>query len=53
MNKKIKNLRGGREQHTLKEIKQDCLKLKKRNDLTEYGEGQLDLSNIALKESKD
>ncbi len=49
MNKKIKNLRRGREQDTLKEIKQDCLKLKKRNDLTEYGKGQLDLCKVISK----
>lgn len=36
----------------LKEIKKDCQKLKKENQLTEYGKGQLDLINIILKNQK-
>jgi hypothetical protein len=34
----------------LKEIEDDCLQLKKRHDLTEYGEGQLDVVCIIKQE---
>lgn len=34
------------------EIKQDCIKLKKKNQLHEYGQGQLDLIEILEKEMK-
>lgn len=32
-----------------REIKEDCDKLKKVGDLTEYGEGQLGIVNLILK----
>ena len=34
---------------TLEEIKKDCLALKRKKDLTEYGEGQLDLIFLITK----
>lgn len=35
---------------TIKKIKKDCFNLKKCNDLTEYGKGQLDIICIVFKE---
>jgi len=37
---------------TIEKIKNDCNKLEKKDDLTEYGKGQLDLINIVSKESE-
>lgn len=37
----------------LKEIKKDCITLKKKNQLTEFGEGHLVLCGGLLKNSKD
>lgn len=34
----------------IKKIKRDCFNLKKDKDLTEYGEGQLDIICIIFKE---
>ncbi|MBU0459437.1 MAG: hypothetical protein KJ771_01375 [Nanoarchaeota archaeon] len=34
----------------LKKIKEDCSKLEKASDLTEYGKGQFDLINFLLAE---
>lgn len=36
----------------LKEIEKDCIKLGKENQLTEYGQGQLDLIIIINKKVK-
>jgi len=44
MNKKEKSL--------LKEIKKDCIKLKRKGYLTEYGEGQLDLIKVIIEENR-
>ena len=40
----------------LAEIEKDCLKLEKKNDLTEFGEGELSVINIVkkhIKQNKD
>jgi len=40
----------------LVKIEKDCLRLKKRNDLTEFGQGELHIINILknhIKENKD
>ncbi|MBA7616496.1 hypothetical protein ES703_23792 [subsurface metagenome] len=37
----------------LKEIEEDCLRLKKRNDLTEWGEGELHVINLIKKHIKE
>ena len=36
--------------NTIEKIKNDCDKLEKKDDLTEYGKGQLGLINIVSKE---
>lgn len=36
----------------LAEIEKDCLKLKKKKDLTEFGEGELSVINIVKKHIK-
>lgn len=36
--------------NTIEEIKKDCDELEKKDDLTEYGEGQLSLINLVSKE---
>ena len=35
---------------TLQSIKKDCDELERKNDLTEYGEGQITLINIVSEE---
>lgn len=35
-----------KEQKLLKEIEEDCIKLKRSKQLTEYGQGQMDLIKI-------
>ena len=37
------------ERKLIKEIYQDCIKLKKRGELTEFGKGQMILAGILLR----
>ena len=37
-----------REKNRLLKVYKDCLKLKRKGELTEYGEGQMDLCKILL-----
>jgi hypothetical protein len=38
-----------KEKAIIKEIKTDCLKLKKKDDLTEFGEGELSIIKLLEK----
>lgn len=49
MNKKIMRKQSDT-LNTIENIKNDCNKLEKKGDLTEYGKGQLGLINIVSKE---
>ena len=40
-----------RERTLLKNIYKDCIKLRQKNELTEFGEGQLALCQMLLKKS--
>ena len=40
-----------REKNRLLKVYKDCLKLKRKGELTEYGEGQMDLCRMLLGKS--